>query len=1073
MIPLRNSEPYPFDLEENAVYFPGDQDGVFDDGDTILFYGEGVDNWSKDSETFNNLYADKSYYYVTTSSSSSKRIAAIVESAAAPTKTFTTFDDEYFYELDKNNAGRYGRKWVGESFDIRDEQDFNFSIPNIDVATPVKIRIEAITQATNATSFNIKVNGQDFGNIGYAANPTDPHISSSPNSGSNTLSFSASNASLSVKLKYSNNGVPSAKGFLDYIRINAKSFLRGNGSQYRFSVDEATSSIGTAEYLINNANSVNQVWDITDIYNVANKINSGSPQISIKSLMGLAKKYIVVDNNNLYTPLKDKDVAVYNQDLKGNIFLNNQGVFQDVDYLIITPYFLSKQAERLAVFHRNYSGLNVKAITLEAIYQEFSSGKQDIGAIRNFIKYVYDNASTASKRIKYVCFFGDASFDFKSRVTNNTNIVPIFESLNSYNNSSFISDDYFALMDTNEGNMDIGPSGGNGVDIAVGRIIASSEKQAEQLVDKVIDYHNEKSLGKWRNNVVMISDDIGRNSDQYIQTSLEAVANTIKTQKPFLNVKKIHSDSYVQEVTSGGEKYPKVNEDFNQSFETGALVIDYFGHGGEEGLASERIFEKRDAIARTNKFKYPLFITVTCEFARFDNPYRQAAGEFVFWNPDGGAVAMVTTTREISQPDGATFNTNLGSKLFSYGSNVYTSIAEAVRLTKNTSIGSSGNNVVFYLGDPALMLAIPKPKVRLTKIDDVPIASVVNPIQALGLAKITGEVTDEFDNLLTNYNGDVAVSIFDKDVNRTTLGNDGFTDSGGLIVMPFTVLGETIFRGNAAVRNGKFEFGFVAPKDIKIPVGNGKISFYAKKEGTIEDKSGYDINIKIGGLNASAPADNLAPTVKLYMNDESFVAGGITNQSPLFLAFLEDEHGINTASGIGHDIIAYLDGDETKPYVLNEYYETELDNYKKGKLKFPFKNLKVGLHTLTFKAWDVYNNLVTSELQFIVVGDEGLTLTNVLNYPNPFVNHTEFWFTHNKPFEPLEVQVQVFTITGKVVWTKNESVTTDGFLSRSITWDGKDDFGDKIGKGVYVYKLTVRSTITNKRVEKFEKLVIL
>jgi hypothetical protein len=209
------------------------------------------------------------------------------------------------------------------------------------------------------------------------------------------------------------------------------------------------------------------------------------------------------------------------------------------------------------------------------------------------------------------------------------------------------------------------------------------------------------------------------------------------------------------------------------------------------------------------------------------------------------------------------------------------------------------------------------------------------------------------------------------------------------------------------------------------------------------------------------------------MNDQSFVNGGITNTSPLFLAYLEDENGINTASGIGHDIVAILDGNENNPYKLNDYYETELDNYKKGKIKFPFRDLAVGLHTISFKAWDVYNNLVTSELQFVVTGSESITLTNVLNYPNPFVNYTEFWFTHNRPFEPLEVQVQVLTITGKIVWTKNQTITTDGFLSREISWDGRDDFGAKIGKGVYIYKLTVKSTLTGSKTEKYEKLVIL
>jgi len=209
------------------------------------------------------------------------------------------------------------------------------------------------------------------------------------------------------------------------------------------------------------------------------------------------------------------------------------------------------------------------------------------------------------------------------------------------------------------------------------------------------------------------------------------------------------------------------------------------------------------------------------------------------------------------------------------------------------------------------------------------------------------------------------------------------------------------------------------------------------------------------------------------MNDQTFVSGGITNNSPVLLAFLEDENGINTASGIGHDIVAILDGNESNPYILNDYYETELDNYKKGKVQFPFRDLTAGLHTINFKAWDVYNNPINMEIQFTVVGNDAIALNNVLNYPNPFVNYTQFWFTHNRPLEPLEVQVQVMTITGKIVWSKNQTITTEGFLSREITWDGRDDFGDKIGKGVYIYKLTVKSNLSNKQSEKFEKLVIL
>jgi hypothetical protein len=1069
MLPLLNSIPYPNDLAENSIYFKGEQDGVFDDSDYILFYAEGVDNWSEDSETYTNIYSDKSYYYITSSAANGKRISPIVESTQAPIKVFTTFDDEVAHEVDRVNIVRLGRKWAGEQFNINPEQSFNFSFPNIDVSSPVSIKINVLAVSQKPTYFNVKVNNQDLGNVNLDALINGSYRYSTDNTFLSSLNVASPN--VSVLMKYNNNGVPNGIGYLDYITLKCKSFLKGNGFQYRFTVNEVATSIGTAEYQISNASSIGQVWDITDIYNVTSKENAGLPQMSFKTVMGENKNYIIVDNNNFYTPIVDSNSNVINQDLKGTIFLNNQGVFEDIDYIIVTPQSLRGQAERLANFHRTYSKLNVKVVSLESLYEEFSSGKQDIGAIRNFVKYVYENASTPSRKVKYLCLFGDASFDFKNRIPNNTNIVPIFQSLNSDSiSSSFISDDYFGLMNPDEGYVDSQIY--RNLDIAVGRILASSETQADQLVSKIIDYHDIKAQGKWRNNIVMISDDSDVQSDTGIQKDLDDLSNEITFSKPFMNVKKIHSDSYVQETTSGGQKYPKVREEFINSFEQGSLVIDYFGHGNEDGLSAEKIYYKNDALGLVNKYKYPLFITVTCDFTRFDNPYRDTGGEFTYWNPIGGAIAMVTTTRLISQGGGSNFNKNLSKYLFSYGSDVYPSIAESVRLTKVAS-GSIGNNVVFYIGDPALQLAIPKPKVKLTKLNDVDIASTTETLSGLSYVKLSGEVTDESDNLLPTYNGELAINIYDKEINRTTLGNDGITQNGVLSLLNFTTLGETIFRGNASVVNGKFEFGFVVPKDIKIPVGNGKVSFYAKENGTVKDKTGYSLGLKIGGLNANAVADNTAPKIRLYMNNESFVSGGITNQSPLFLAFLEDEHGINTASGIGHDIVAYLDGDETKPYILNDYYETELNDYTKGKLKFPFRDLALGLHTLTFKAWDVYNNIVTSELQFIVVGDETLTLSNVLNYPNPFINHTEFWFTHNRPFEPLEVQVQVFTIAGKVVWTKNQLVNNDGFLSRELTWDGRDDFGDKIGKGVYVYKLTVRSTLTNKKTEKFEKLVIL
>ena len=1065
MLPLLNSTNYPNDLAENAIQFIGESDGVFNDNDFILFYAEGIDNWNEESQTNSNLFASKSYYYVTVNGDLGKRIQNFIQPTQAATLNITTFDDYQFHEADLINIVRAGRQWFGEAFNINNIQEFTFEVPNAVTTSPANLNVIVGSNAYNATTFKVESNGQFVGNINLSAlsagSGTELNIASLP---ANT-SIAAANT-IKIKLTYDNAGVPSSNAYLDNIILRSKRNLTGYGKQFRFQYNGTNTLSGIASYQFNSASGISNVWDITDIYNVTNIDNTNQSNFSFKVPLGDTRKYIAIDYADLYIPLKENSTRVVNQNLKGTIFKNNQGVFQDIDYLIVTPAFLKPQADKLATFHSNYSRLNVKTVTLESIYEEFSSGKQDIAAIRNFIKYIYFNASDPSKRIKYVNLFGDASFDYKNRIPNNSNIVPIYHALNSTTGgeASYTSDDFFGYMDPTEGNI---AYFFGGIDIAVGRMLVSTNTQAEEMINKVFEYNDLKSYGNWRNNYVAISDDSDKSSDASLQFRQNQLADRIVLEKPFINLKKVLLDSYVQETSAGGNRYPKAREDIFNAFEKGALVFNYLGHGGEDGLTGERIWEKSDGQNLSNQYKYPLFITITCDFSRFDNPYRPTAGEYTYWNPKGGAISMVTTTRSIGQGSAEFFNDKLSEYLFSYGSNQYTSIAEALRLAKNSN-PSSSSNVVFYIGDPALMLAIPKPKIRLTKVNDIPITGAIPDFQSLAYVKLSGEVTDENNNLLPTYNGELAINIFDKNIIKTTFNNDGNSPP-----INFNTLGETIFRGNATVVNGQFEFGFVVPRDIKIPVGNGRVSFYSKKNSEFIDNSGVDTSIKIGGINTLAAADTTPPSVKLYMNDQTFVYGGITNASPFFLAYLEDENGINTASGIGHDIVAILDGNESEPYIINDYYETELDNYKKGKLRYPFRNLAPGIHTITFKAWDVYNNPISAEIQFVVVSDDTMTLTNVLNYPNPFVNYTQFWFTHNHPYEPLEVQVQVMTITGKIVWTTNQVVYTDGFLSREITWDGKDDFGDKIGKGVYVYKLTVKSTLTNQQSEKFEKLVIL
>ena len=1080
-LPLYNALNTEFDLPETPIKVIGEDDGSFDAGDYILFYGTSTKGYDPENQTNLNPYSDESFYYITADGAQGKRVQDMVEPSGAPTTTITTFQDYKFHEVDEFSPGKVGRRWFGNRFDIESEQTYEFTFPNIVSSVPMQVNVRAAAVSESSTSLAVSVNGTSLDPIQFSGvgNTGSSTIVSVNELSGQTGQVPAGGETVTVDLAYNNAGNPSSVGYLDYVSVEATRQLSVTDKQLAFQYKDASGLSGVGEYQISNTSQISEVWDVTNPNAITIKRNeNNATNIAFKATLGTSRKYVAVHTGDFYTPIKINNPRVFNQNLKGSVFKGQSGNFQDVDYLIVTAPFLLQPALRLANHHKNNSGLNVKVVTTDRIYEEFSSGKKDISAIRNFVRYIYNNASATDKRIKYLCLFGDTSIDYKNRLSNNNNIVPTFHRLLSTSDlSSYMSDDFFGNVDEDEGTIGGNTLNAEGneltdtdmLDIAVGRIIADEVGLANTLVDKIIAYSSKESYGNWRNNFMLISDDVDESGEERLEIELDALGDEISAQKPFINVKKIHIDAYQQQTSSGGDRYPEVNEEIENNIEVGALVVNYFGHGGEGGLANESIYTQEMANNFKNKNKYTCIVTITCQFTKFDNPQRVTAGELTYWNKEGGAISLVSTTRSIGLFLGVRFNEALAKHLFGYGLNVPVTPAEALRLAKNDlGIDDRLRRVVFYIGDPAMHLAFPKQNIELTTINGVPVNQSPPVLQALSKVKMEGRVVDENGNPLTNYSGILSAKVFDKRVQRQTLDNDnqGF-------VLDFTTLGEGLFNGQATVTNGNFEFEFVVPRDIQIPVGTGRVNFYSEKDNALDDQAGVDLSVQIGGINENAPEDNQGPTINLFMNDESFVSGGVTNDSPILIAKLEDENGINTASGIGHDMIAILDGDESNPIVVNDYYQAEVDDYTKGVTNYQLRDLEKGLHTLTFKAWDVYNNSSTAEIQFIVAGDDELKITKVLNYPNPFVNYTEFWFNHNRPFEPLEVQVQVFTVTGKVVWTKNQIINTDGFLSRDIVWNGRDDFGEKIGKGVYVYKITVKSTLTNKQTEKFEKLVIL
>ena len=1044
------------DLQENAIFIVGEEDNSFDSNDYILFYAKGPHSWEVNPAqgTVNhiqNIYSDKSYYFMTINEDDGKRIQSSSPVVGSASTQITTFNDYVFYEKETTNLFAAGKKWLGEDFSVDNELSLEIPFPNIVITEPVNIKVRAVAVSELTSSMQVKVNSQDLFNLNFSASTSSGNLASERTQSANQL---ISSSTIEFNLNYNNGGNPSARAYLDYIEVSGKKELTANDFQFSFRSFEAENTAGIVEYQIQNSQNIFQIWDVTDPINATNINNeSTSGPFSFKANSGVLQEYIVVHQDDYYTP-----------EILSNSKIKNQNVhaIKDINYLLITTDEFESQSQRIADYHIENSGLTAKVVNLDEIYNEFSSGSRDITGIRDFIKHVYELNSTDDDQLKYVCFFGDASYDYKDRIIGNNNIVPVYLATDSYSLAeSYVTDDFFGMLEESEGTM----SGAHTMEIATGRIPVSSQQQAKDVVDKILRDYNVDSFGDWRNSITLLADDIDVLSDQPIQRGVETIADDIKAIKPIFNINKIYADAYVQQNSSGGERYPDVKEAITTAIESGTLVFDYFGHGGEDGFASERFFDIPQVKGLNNENTLPLFITITCEFSRFDNPIRISAGENVFWNASGGAVSMISTTREVFISTGQAFNKRLIATLLEFNDEDLT-IAESLVKTKN-NYNREQKFFIYYFGDPVKKLAIPKPNIKITKMNGVDITQSIDTLKALSKVRFEGVVTDNLNTVLTDFNGSLSTTVYDKPIDKSTLDNDNFG-----VVEVFDSQESKLFRGLATVENGNFNFEFIVPRDVKIAYGKGKLSFYATDQ--ILDKAGYNADVIVGGINENAPEDTVGPEIQLFMNDESFLDGANTNASPNLIAKLFDLSGINTSiTAVDHDIVGVLDGDESNPIILNDFYQTELDDFTRGKVVYRLRNLSVGPHTLKLKAWDTYNNSSEAMLNFVVVSDNSVTLDNVLNYPNPFVNYTEFWFNHNKPNEPLEVQVQIFTVSGKLVKTINQLVQTTGNLSRNISWNGLDDFGNKLGKGVYIYKLKVTSTTSNISSEKYEKLVIL
>ena len=1044
-----NNSPSPDDLLELAIWTSTGNDGIFNEGDYLLFYGKSTNRWSFNEESDEyefrrHNYSDTAYYFITSGPAPGKKVINAEEPVTQADYYSSASDALFIHEFETENIIKSGREWYQPVSYIK-SSEINPVFSNIITSEEIKYTIRVLARASVKTIFRF-YQGESIlesllvNEVNLSSNTgTFAHIAKA------TGSALPANSSPLYEMRFFNNGEAGAKAWIDYVMLQGRKLNTFTGSTAQYTDSKSFREGNVTEFTIRSTVDGPLVWDISDPFNIKNTryVKTGE-NIKFKCVTDTLRTFMVFTPDKALIPLISSRV-VPNQDLHAS---------EETDMIIITHPLFKGYAHRLANIHRANSGLVSLVVTPEQIYNEFSGGIPDIAAIRNFVRMKFLKQQDTGQSLKYLLLFGDGSYENKTLPPKNPNFIPTYQSQNSnVFISSFTSDDFYGLLGDDEGG-DIGTE-----DIGIGRLPVSDTIQAGIVLSKIAGYMDPSNRGEWKNVVCLIADDEDGNTHMIDTEGLEA---ELKESAPILNVDKIYLDAFRQSTTASGQSYPDVTKAINDRISSGCLIFNYVGHGNEIGLAHERVVKTEDINSWRNKTRLPLFITATCEFSRFDDiemnivtgemTNKSSAGEKVLLNRNGGGIALMSTTRLAYSAPNYSLNRNIFHAAFDRDSaGNFPRLGDIIRLAKNRSGSGQNKRNFLLLGDPALRLAYPRHgQVVTDSINNIAVTGNIDTLKALSLVTIKGHVEDTQGNLMTDFNGVIAPVIFDKAVKIRTLANDGGP------TMEFELRRNILFNGRTTGSGGRFEYTLMVPRDIDYNYGNGKISYYAFDE--TREMNGSFTNIVIGGFNKTTLSDTSGPDIRLYLNDTLFRSGGITDPYPKLLAIIEDEGGINIAgTGIGHDLTGCLDNDRNNSFVLNNFFENDLDNYKRGRVIYNLPMLNKGSHSLTLKAWDNFNNSTEKSIVFLVETEEGFILKDLINYPNPFMQDTRISAGHNRPDNIFEVVINIFNTAGKLIKIITTTVPATGYQIPPVLWDGNDNGGKRAGKGIYPYIVTVKT----------------
>ena len=762
--------------------------------------------------------------------------------------------------------------------------------------------------------------------------------------------------------------------------------------------------------------------------------------------------------------------------LVGRITNQNHHAAEAADMVIVIPttQTLLAQAERLKALHEEHDGLRVQIIPADELFNEFSSGTPDANAYRRYLKMLYDRAETEDEMPKFLLLLGDGAWDNRMLVSDWSNCSPddfllCYESDNSYSAThSYVSDDYFCMLDDEEGGRLVTS---DKADVAVGRITARTAEEAEIAVDKIEGYMNNKEAGAWQNVVCFLGDD--GNQNQHMADA-DSVAKSVEELYPHLLVKRIMWDAYTRVSSSTGNSYPDVTRLIKQQMQQGALMINYSGHGRADAISHEYVMRLTDFQTATSS-RLPLWMTASCDIMPFDGQ-EDNIGEAAFFNKKGGAIAFYGTTRTVYQSYNRLMNLAFTRHVLgSDDEGLPMPIGEAVRLTKNeliaTKLDQTPNKLQYsLLGDPALRLAIPKREIKVDSVNNLPLTDGMTLILKAGsTARLSGRVLSEDAQTEEHFNGVLSAVVRDVKEQITCKLNDTSSE-GASVPFVYEDRPNIVYSGSDYVKNGRFSLTFAVPKDIKYSDFPALVNLYAVNEEKTVEANGICRNLVLNGKDEQSQG-TVGPNIYCYLNSTSFTNGGRVNPTPYFVAELSDEDGINASGGgIGHELQLVIDGEMSKTYSLNDYFQFDFGSYTKGKVGFSIPQLSNGPHKLKFTAWDILNNSSTSELSFVVEKELAPLFLDVECSPNPARTNTSFRIIHDRIAAEMDVKLDVYDTSGRHLWTHSENgVTADNTFT--VNWDLTVDGGRRLHTGLYLYKISI-STGGSSYVSKTKKLII-